>query len=322
MAKKKNKDEGELPQGSPLPTEDLTGAFATDEATGAYATEGFGAGSDMSGDHGVPTEDFSGAHGIPTEGLGGPPGSGGIRRAPARNSGEHRVVPTESFGGGAARPGRSELDELDDVLVLLPEEDEAPRPFSGQVIRSTGMGDQTIRATSGHVLSGESPTGIEDVRLLVQHPDHGVVPVDEFPDAQYDDLPDIEDVEDITSLVDQAVTGDLPPPRRDFEEQYSHRAFATKRSRGGFGVFLRVAAAAALLVTGVLYGPELYDRYVAEGTALANGDGNGTGGGTTTGGGSTGVDTIPSGDPARVRFRTWVDGVLASHLGTDVPSER
>ena len=342
MAKKKN--EGDRPV-SPH-TEDLTGEIAgalPDGLTGGYPTEGLsGPPSGLTGDLGMPTEGFTGALGMPTEGFTGQHAlptegftgqhsmptegfSGGAGRSGM--TGDHGMVPTEGFGSGTGATGRTELDELDDVLVLLPEEDDAPATsYTGEVIRTESMGSG-MRATT-EVPRTESPTSIEDVALLSQHPDEGYLPVDALPDVQVlEELPDIEDVEDITSLVEDAVAHDMGAPMVDFEDEYMPPERGNRRKGNGFGVFLRVAAAAALLVTGVMYGPELYDRYLEKDrTALATGNGENPGStaGTTvpTDPTSTGVGVVATqaGDP--VRFRTWVDGVLAANFGADVPSER
>jgi len=338
MAKKKKNEEGAQPEFPSQPTEDLTGAFPADVyQTGAYPTEGFAGTGPIVGDMGMPTEDLTGSHGGHTEGF------TSARKSPSGAHGwteglssDHGILPTEGFGGGApsrpaARPGGRELEELDDVLVLLPEEDEAPtKRHTGDVIRNPIGADLTIRATASHFPGSESPTGAEDVRLLVQHPDHGVLPVEDYQAMQVvDQLPDIEDVEDITSLVEEAVSTDMAAPRADFEDEYVVAPHIARR-RGGFSSFVRVAAAASLIVAGALYGPGLYEQYMADGkTTVAGTQGStgttGTPVATTQGApgtGTTPMDPVSSGEPASVRFRGWVDGVLAAHFGTTVPTDR
>ncbi len=334
MAKKKKSEEELSPA---MQTEDLTGAFPPGDFTGSFPTEGLGHPVGATGEHGLRTEGHSGDLGMPTEGFTGeqPIPTEGFTSSygmpTSSMTGDHGILPTEGFIAHGAPMGGQELDELDDVLVLLPEEDDV-RGYTGEVIRTEGMGDPTIQATTGYVPSSESPTGIEDVQLLSQHPDFGLHPVDTLPDAQVlEELPDIEDVEDITSLVEEAVAYDLPPPMADFEDEFGAMPSRSGRRRSGFGAFLRIAAAAALLVTGVLYGPELYDRYLEQGnTALASGS-NG-GGGTSTGPPVAITDPVTTGPgsgdpgagvhPVQVQFRDWVDGVLAANFGTNVPSDR
>jgi hypothetical protein len=339
MAKKKKNEEGAQPEFPSMPTEDLTGAFPSEGyQTGAFPTEGFGGPSGMTGDLGVPTEGFTGAHGVPTEGFPRAPKSAtGAHGWTEGMSGEHGALPTEGFTRAAPsratpRPGGGELQELDDVLVLLPEEDEAPtHRHTGDVIRNPIGADVTIRATTSHLPGSESPTALEDVRLLAQHPDEGILPVEDYQAMRaMDDLPDIEDVEDITSLVEEAVSTDMPAPRADFEDEYAMSPRGTARRGGGFSSFVRIAAAAAIIVAGALYGPDLYDRYLADGTKTVAGTqgSNGTAGtSVSTGQGPGGTVTTPvdpnsAGQPASVAFRGWVDGVLAAHFGTSVPTER
>jgi len=335
MAKKKKNEEGAQPEFPSMPTEDLTGAFPPEEYhTGAYPTEGFGGPSGMSGDLGLPTEGFTGAHGVPTEGFPSSPKSAtGAHGWTEGMSGDHGALPTEGFAGAAppraARGGGSELQELDDVLVLLPEEDEAPtRRHTGDVIRNPIGADVTIRATTSHLPGSDSPTALEDVRLLAQHPDEGILPVEDYQAMRaVDELPDIEDVEDITSLVEEAVSTDMPAPRADFEDEYSISSRGSARAKSGFSTIVRIAAAAAIIVAGTLYGPGLYERTMTDGTkSVASTSGssgtNAATGHIPNGNGTTGTGTAANGQPAAVQFRGWVDGVLAAHFGTVVPTER
>jgi hypothetical protein len=144
-----------------------------------------------------------------------------------------------------------------------------------------------------------------------------------------DQLPDIEDVEDITTLVEEAVASDLPSRRADFENEYVVAPHVA-RSRSGSSAFVRIAAAAMIIVAGTLYGPELYDKAMSKGTTSVAGNQGGSGStgtvpGTTPGTTSTGTTTVTStstGAPSSAEFRGWVDGVLAAHFGTTVPTQR
>ena len=329
--------------------------------------------------------------------------------------------------------GTSELDELDDVLVLLPEEDEPvsqdsvalfateslgdsmgfddTSPLGSPDVGSPGMGspgmdsaaptdafgsgpapaagpfgadelgsDPQTDAYPGFndplpppsidpsgtaaVPGTEAPTGVEDVGLLSQHPSHGELPVAEFDsDSSALGLPDIEDVEDITSLVEEAVAYDMPPPQNDFEDEAATGeapTFEVVEGSGssGFGIFLKLVAAAAIIVLGVEFGPGLYDKYLEQ---TSGGSGAVADRGETspepavntpsepskepvtdrTSGGeiagttpsetnpsnpteTTSVETVSAaGNAARVELGNWLTEVVASNFGvSSTPSAR
>ena len=213
------------------------------------------------------------------------------------------------------------------------------------------------------VPSSESPTGIEEVGLLSQDPSHGVLPVDGYLDVEdvTGGLPDIEDVEDITSLVEDAVSYEMPPPQNDFEDEFlaaEEGAVGVPGSGGGFAVFMKLAAALAIVAGGVLYGPGLYEQYFSgQGTeTVASTGGRADPVGTSNQAGSqgstgvkdpVGVSTTPNGgtaggtdvatkDPntgtsisvsaagnaARAELGAWMTGVLASNFGASASDGR
>ena len=320
--------------------------------------------------------------------------------------------PTEGFGdtagfaepfapivGGEAGESRTQdLDELDDVLVLLPEEDEPvsqdsvaffatetmgdSMPFEDDVLPITGEVTDDMPYTEGMsqnntyglnpaipanepstmsgetapLPTGEGPTRIEDVGLLAQHPDHGVVPVDPgYIEEEVVALPDIEDVEDITSLVEEAVSTEMSAPQNDFDDEFVAAYDGEGTGGSKVGVFLKLAAAVLVGAAGVMFGPDLYQQYFTEngGRVVADSGSDRTGTSGTTSGGTevttvgtetnpatgtnpgadptgptvagttTGTDTTASStDVAREELASWMSGVVASNFGVTTPDGR
>ena len=379
--------------------EDAAGFANPDESLGSMRTEGFG-------DTAAYEESFAPVVG---EELGEP-------------MGQPEPPPI------SADLGTSELDELDDVLVLLPEDDEPvsqdsvalfateslgdsmgfddtaplntdpgngdpmaaatdsfspdPAPAAGP-FGADDLGSDPMAPTDSYgggfndplpppsidpsgtaaVPGTEAPTGIEDVGLLAQHPDHGEIPVANFDsDSDALGLPDIEDVEDITSLVEEAVSYEMPPPQNDFEDEVAGEEPSYEviegSGGGGFGVFLKLVAAAAIVVLGVEFGPGLYEQYLGENSGQTVVADNNTNSGTeasnktpettgnepnvdpnrgrpngtvaqgatnpTTGTETTSVETVSAaGNAARVELGNWLTEVLASNFGvSSTPSAR
>lgn len=340
MAKKKKNSENEpIPGGEfgeSFPTEGFTqvpGAPADDEF--GMPTEDLGASSGGPLDFGQATEDLAGVvgasgggFGMPTEDMGGPSFQteemGGAMPPPPSSQNPTLAVPR-----GVPVP-RNELDELDDVLVLLPDEDSGVAGMGGshmgtQEMQSAGFG--MTEADTGFLPGSESPTGHEEVQLLAQHPEYGIMPsADEMHPMHLEELPDIEDVEDITSLVEDAVAHQLPVPQADFDDEVIMGP--PPRRRSAFGVMLRMAALVAILGAGAFYGPELYDQYLGEGrTAIASQGGENPNGGETPDDPIT--DPVATGDPGTgiagevpAEFHDWVDGVLAQNFGAPTPDGR
>ena len=228
------------------------------------------------------------------------------------------------------------LEDLDDVLVLLPEEDEidfdsilvAPSATEAE----TDIDDITEEVTDVFLIEEDAasseraiPVRAEEVGLLSQHPDHEILPsVGAFSVGDLDDLPDIEDVEDITSLVEEADLDELAFSETDDEELQES---APEAPFGSLSVLLKIAAAlvvacgALYLVPGLGEAPApvvasseltVTESLEAPMGLVAAPESLPAGGGAI----AAGVE-FPPALPAE--FDLWIQDVVATNFGVDAP---
>ncbi len=129
-----------------------------------------------------------------------------------------------------------------------------------------------------HDLSGPmsgSGGATEEVRLLLSNPGFGdpeaTMAMDGQPafdtDEEITGLPDLENVEDITALLDDVRTTELSAPDGGFDsEMHMHGAPSFSSGRRGLPI-AKLGMAAAVLVLAALgysYGPALYKKYKPE----------------------------------------------------------
>lgn len=171
------------------------------------------------------------------------------------------------------------------------------------------------------VLPDEEDEELQDVPLLSAHPDSDVepatepVPTDvyqEFLDdspqpAEVEALPEIEHVEDITALLeDESVKLEAPtdPHAVRYETESSGRRFP----------WMALAAAGCLAAVGVLYGPELLERFRPdEAGTVASAQPNQPVTGTDPE--QDPLPALPDSELAKVAFREWVTTALSRNLG-------
>lgn len=148
--------------------------------------------------------------------------------------------------------------EVEDVLVVLPDS-ELPEVESADKPRFESPMQAVLESSRA-----------EDVGLLSAHPDEpeGVAPSDASFDAGVpgqgvspevasyanEGLPELEDVEDITSMIeDEEVELDAP------SEPFFASTMAPERS---YGKWISIAALVLVMALGGIYGPQLYQMYL------------------------------------------------------------
>ncbi len=338
MAKKKKQSAGRDHADFP-PTPEVGAPKAFDEAAGVFGE------SDAQNAEWTPIANSGGTWGLLPQ------------SSPETGAGES-VEPSLDHGGTGFG---GDLDELEDVLVLLPDEEDqafvassghsdAPilpgtdftyggvpgAEFGSAPFDTTSLGGGTDSLANSHWSGSsmdDSTTRAEQVGLLSQHPEHSVYLQANPQGSDLVELPDIEDVEDITSLVDEAVLGGLSSTQQEIDDGFLI-VEATEDESSWLGTLLRLAALLVIVGGGIVFGPQLFEEYFLEGEAsslLVRG---------TAESESTSRDetNLNQSDPllktelvegasgremlAEAQFKQWIDGVLASNLGIGAKAGR
>ncbi|MFN0057117.1 MAG: hypothetical protein ACKVX7_01550 [Planctomycetota bacterium] len=243
----------------------------------------------------------------------------------------------------------SAADE-EEVLVVLPDEiedaDAGDMPTEELVMPRARHG-----AASNDRAEEVGLLGMDPNAAAAAHIDPASVPVTVNPAMAHEELPNLEVVEDITTLIDSNRPVSLESPDSAASPIVHDRD--SVKSTAGFPWF-RLVAALALIGCGVYFGPGLYREYVSkQGTKVANANGRkpkpttppkvdpatSTGspqvvttdpvgqvppippdstdpahaGGTATSGSEPSTST--AGPEQLAEFRTWMTGALARNLG-------
>ena len=248
--------------------------------------------------------------------------------------------------GYSVRPKQNapaEAAEEEEVLVVLPDEiDDVDTPTE-ELVLPRGMHASAANRAEEVGLLGMDPTAAAEA-----HIDPASVPVTLNPVLPADELPNLEVVEDITSLIDKNPRAPLEALDSSGLIVQDHEPASSGR---GFPWF-KLTAAIALIACGVSFGPDLYRKYVSHAPAKITKSNKVTKpetpvGGTTPGttvtstpgvvevepgsGGApppldpVGTEPMSHGTPTPVagtastaqlaEFRSWVSGALARNLG-------
>ncbi len=338
MAKKKKQSAGRDHVESPQ-TPEVGGPMAFDEETGVFGD------SDAQKEEWTPIANSGGTWGL-------------LPESSKETAAGKPAIPSPDQGG---KDVYGDLDELDDVLVLLPDEEDqtfktSPGFSDAPTLSST---DATLGGISGASFDsvsfdatssggapdslasdhwggpsiGDSTTRAEDVGLLSQHPEHDLYLQGHPQVSELVELPDIEDVEDITSLVDEAALGGFSMTQEEIDEGLL-TVEATEDRSSWLGTLLRLVALLVIVGGGIVLGPQLFEEYFLEGEAssllvrgtaesesLNQHDTN-----------LTPVDPLEkteivegasaAAQLAEAQFKQWIDGVLASNLGVNAQEGR
>ncbi|MFQ5654057.1 MAG: hypothetical protein ACE5GW_04925 [Planctomycetota bacterium] len=226
--------------------------------------------------------------------------------------------------GGATEESGEELQEIEDVFVLLPEDETS-------FVSDSGGGYGAGGGFAGSGMESDDTTRAEDVGLLTSHPefagDHGGQALPEISAAEIEDLPSLEDVEDITALVEQVSGGAMESPSEVLGAPFAGRADAGGRRRF---LLIPLGAVAALLLAAVYFFPDTYrstlDWISDGGVASASSDGSsdpsdaGANPDRSNAGGPGGA--VSTSQQQTEELRDWLGAALTNNLGAPPGADR
>lgn len=165
-------------------------------------------------------------------------------------------------------------DDLDDVVTMKIDDGKPASSLTDFLdADDTFVGGGEVGNTTEMTVTDDT----EGVKLLSSHPTFEnddtllgdeTATLDGIDDLEdIEGLPDLENVEDITALLEGVGDEELSSPHDDLDVEIALEPLAPRSS-----IVVRLmplAAAAALVVAGVLYGPMLYEQYFGTNTEIA-----------------------------------------------------
>lgn len=245
------------------------------------------------------------------------------------------LLPTEDAGADSLPDAEVMTEDLETQTAdLFSTPGAGFSPGSGPV-DSAATEDLDESGDLGFSMTEEVDAEMAGASLLSAHPafPDAALETEEFEDFTTDDLPELEDVEDITAMVDDGQELVAPVETMTLDPADFGQPVATGGSRRSL---LGLAAVMALLVTGVYFGLDFYrDRLESASATVAQKDPNvadaaGPEGNVDppqtdpnsqdplpedpTDESAMTDDPEPANEEAVAQFRTWMGQSLASHF--------